>query len=226
MSAKLRELFILIGIGAALAIIMIVLLTLPGRQTTHDNDNIIQFGSHKWRVLDIQGNYALIISENIISHRMYHNTNQAVTWETSDIREYLNSTFLNTFNETDRARIRETIIINNDNPWLGTNGGENTKDKIFLLSIEEVVRYFGDSGQLENSPDGVSWIWDEYSETRIAQDITGSASWWWLRSPGFSPFGAASVSGNGILSVHGSDVFWSGGAGGGVRPALWLILYD
>ena len=186
---------------------------------------IIPFGNHNWRVLDVQGDRALIITENIISVRMYHNEFLAVTWETSEMRQYLNSIFLNSFSETDRARILETTLINNNNQWSGINGGNDTTDRIFLLCIEEVVQYFGNSGQLQNRPSQrLFWISDYYNNVRIARDAAGSATWWWLRSPGDLPYSAAGVTFDGSLSMYGNIVFWSGGVGGGVRPALWLNL--
>ena len=229
----------LVGMAVALAVIFSILM--PNlRDTQMPQFDIIQFGGHDWLVLDVQGDYALIITENIISHRMYHHTFEAVTWETSEIREYLNSTFFYTFSESDRIRIRETTIINNDNPWdfsdagryAATPGGNNTIDRIFLLSIEEVVQYFGDSGMLAigatmNANDrhndaiqglGAWRIFDQYSNTRIARDTAGSASWWWLRSPGSSPRRAAYVFDS--ISIDGAMVFLD--IGGGVRPALWL----
>ena len=94
------------------------------------------------------------------------------------------------------------------------------------MSIQEVVivSHFGDSGQLNNRPSDVWWISDRYDGARIARDLNGSASWWWLRSPGFDPNIAAVVYYNGDLFLTGNTVFWSGGVGGGVRPALWLRL--
>ena len=47
-----------------------------------------------------------------------------------------------------------------------------------------------------------------------------SASWWWLRSPGNNPNNAANGNNNGNLNLNGNNVDWSGGVGGGVRPAL------
>ena len=102
-----------------------------------------------------------------------------------------------------------------------------------MLSIDEVLRYFGDSGLVARGATmGVSGrdadvseglfsggIFDQYSEVRIAQDLGGSASWWWLRSPGFIPNNAANVSAHGRLYLNGYRVGWSGD---GVRPALWL----
>ena len=107
--------------------------------------DIIPFGNHDWRVLDVQGNRALIITEYVIGLRWYHYELTNVTWETSDIRRYLNSTFLNSFSEVERRQIIETTVINSDHPWdwsdwsspywyAFTPGGNNTIDKIFLLT--------------------------------------------------------------------------------------------
>ena len=42
---------------------------------------------------------------------------------------------------------------NPNNPWYGSMGGEDTQDKIFLLTIEDVVcKYFGDSSRLLYNP--------------------------------------------------------------------------
>ena len=62
------------------------------------------------------------------------------------MHDYLNGEFYNRFSENEKARIAETRVITNNNPWRqNINGGEDTTDKIFLLSIEEVVEHLGDS---------------------------------------------------------------------------------
>ena len=185
---------------------------------------IIPFGGFNWLVLDVQDNKALIITENVIFNRIYHHTLADVTWETSDIRRYLNYDFLSRFNLHDQNRIAATTVRNDDNQWLGSPGGNNTPDRIFLLSIEEVVRYFGDSGQLDNRPTNVWLISDEHDVARIARDLRGSASWWWLRSPGVVPSRAASVGRDGELNMQGGLVIWYSDIGGGIRPAMWLYM--
>ena len=184
---------------------------------------IIEFGGRNWLALDVQGNYALIITENtcIIGEGRYNLFRGAITWAGSSIRQYLNEIFLKSFSLQDRARIRETYVINNDNPWFGSNGGDNTRDRIFLLSIEEAVRYFGDSGQLQNRPPGIRWISDEYDSARIARNDAGTAIWWWLRSPGRYQHLAAGIDPGGVISLYGTGV---SNTSGGVRPALWLNL--
>ena len=112
---------------------------------------ILTFGRHQWRVLTVDGNSALIITESVIEQRAYHEEFAQVTWEHCDLRKYLNKQFYDTFDPTDRARILETRLTDCDNPWYGTKWGNPTVDKIFLLSITEVLQYFGDSGDVKNN---------------------------------------------------------------------------
>lgn len=139
------------------------------------------------------------------------------------MRKYLNGEFYNTFSEPDRVRIIEVVNENKDNPWYGTKGGNPTTDKIFLLSIDEVVKYFGDSGQLEtkNKNTGCDWckdeyfpwLTDQYDIARRAVDDTGMVQFWRLRSPGANGRLAANVMGNcGDEFEHGG-IGISGGGG-------------
>ena len=183
--------------------------------------DIITFGAYEWRVLDIQDDKALIVSENILEGKAYHSTGRSITWSVCSLRAYLNGEFYNSsaFSNEDRSRIFEVTNVNENNQWYGTPGGENTLDKIFLLSIAEVVQYFGDSGQLAN-PELAPSEWgidDQYNSNRIATH-NGEAYWWWLRSPGYDSNSASSVGSDGGILMYGPYVDYFGG----VRPALWL----
>jgi len=195
--------------------------------------DIITFGEYQWRVLDIKDGKALIITEGVIECRPYHETYMSVTWLDCDLREYLNGEFYNKFSNTDKARIIETNIINQNNQWYSTPGGITTNDKIFLLSLEEVVLYFGDSGDLANRPTEAWYIDDSYNASRIASTVqtlswngnvrwnAGEVCWWWLRSPGNYDIHAACVGSDGCIYVTGSNATNSYGC---LRPALWLNL--
>jgi hypothetical protein len=191
--------------------------------------DLIEFGGYEWRVLEVSDGKALIMTDKLIGFSTrYHGANEPVTWADCDLRAYLNGAFYNSFPDADRARIAATQNANNDNPWYddGTRGigGADTTDKIFLLSLEEVVKYFGDSGQLANQPQSdvyrIDNIDDAYNDARIAYDTNGEDWPWWLRSPGASGNGAASVSMDGQIYVRGNEVT----SGGYIRPALWLSL--
>ena len=113
--------------------------------------SIISFGDYNWRVLDIQNNAALVITEEIIEQRAYHDAYKDITWADCALRKYLNGEFYDKFNVTDKSRIIPVINKNPDNQWYGSKGGEDTQDSIFLLSLEEVCKYFGDSrSKLQN----------------------------------------------------------------------------
>ena len=182
------------------------------------------FGGYEWLVLEVQDQKTLLLSKHVLEERAYHRDSEDVTWETSDIRNYLNGKFYDSFNETDKARIAETQVKNSNNPWFSAAGGNNTTDKVFLLSLEEVMKYFGDSGQLADRKRPYNAWWgfsDQYSKARKAVSITKETpwSWWWLRCPGGSNTDAVIVSIGGVISVLGGYV---GKENGGVRPAMWI----
>ena len=150
---------------------------------------IIKFGGYDWRVLEVQNGKALIITEYVINVMAFDDygdhdddPNNGVyvyaEWENSSIRHWLNSEFIGSFNNTDKMRILDTLVINDDSllfqyPLFRLERGINTTDKAFLLSIDEVVEYFGDSGALRNMQSGYETgafmdIDDEYNETRSA----------------------------------------------------------
>ena len=133
--------------------------------------DVVRFGPYNWRVLEVRNNQALVLSEHVLFDRRYHHTWEAVTWETSEIRHYLNNDFFGRFSPQEQALIATATVTNDDNQWFGTPGGNTTLDRIFLLSIEEVVVFFGDSGQLTNRPAEAHFIWDEYNRARRAWNL-------------------------------------------------------
>jgi len=179
------------------------------------------FGQYDWRVLDVQDDRALLLSEDIIEQKAYNEEWEDVTWENSTLRIYLNGDFFyQQFDAEEQKSILEVSNANEDNPRFETSGGNQTKDRVFLLSIGEVIKYFGDSGEFGELKDGKkSYISDQYDSKRVAK-FNGSGSWWWLRSPGGNQDSAAGVIGDGYVGLSGGSV----GTEGGVRPALWLNL--
>ncbi len=154
-------------------------------------DSIV-FGRYEWHVFDIQKNTALIITECIIEQRTYHDNYIDITWADSSLRKYLNGEFYDSFSEVRKSRIISTLNKNFDNQWYGTKGGEDTRDSIFLLSLEEVAcQSFGDSSSKLYNPRKNQRYWferkDKNNSKRLAKlnDKEGCRCWWWwLRSPG------------------------------------------
>lgn len=195
----------------------------------------ISFGSYDWRVLALENNAALIITEYIIEQRAYHNAYLDITWADCSLRKYLNGEFYRQFSATDQSRIISVFNKNPDNPWYGSKGGADTQDCIFLLSIEEAVcQYFGDSSSTLYHRGKNQRYWferkDENNRKRIArlEPDKGGISWWWLRSPGRVNVKAGYIHGDGNIGIQGNNVLKGnisdGRCTGGVRPALWLKL--
>lgn len=194
----------------------------------------IVFGNYEWRVLDMHNATALIITENIIEQRAYHDAYKDITWSECSLRKYLNDEFYDKFTPVEKSRINPVINKNLDNPWYGTKGGADTRDNIFLLSLEEVTcQYFGDSSSKLFNPAKNQRYWfqrkDDNNSKRIAQNKNDRwYHWWWLRTPGrvnvkavyIHPDGNIGIQGNNILKGNIAD----GECKGGVRPALWLKL--
>ncbi|MGF7060557.1 hypothetical protein HNR33_004249 [Brassicibacter mesophilus] len=65
--------------------------------------SIIPFGGYNWRILDIKNNAALIITEEIIEQRAYHDAYKDIAWADCALRKYLNGEFYDKFNATDKS---------------------------------------------------------------------------------------------------------------------------
>lgn len=199
----------------------------------------IDFGGIQWRVLEERNGQVFLLSEYVLERRFYHEAVHDgfdITWANSDIRGWLNGEFYHRFTAEERSRIVHASVTTNPNPWFGTPGGGTTTDKIFLLSLEEVARYFGDSGELGRirTPETHGHLWglyeyrwwfinDQFNDNRKARYINGGYTWWFLRSPGYNTHYQSGVSGidyDGSFGVHAGGVFNRYG----VRPALWLKL--
>jgi hypothetical protein len=178
----------------------------------------VVLGKIQWQVLDIKEGKALLLSEKVLELAQYHHDLVEISWEQCDLRAYLNGAFLQRFSVEEQTLIVETMNTDNYNQWFGKNHGNVTNDKIFLLNIAEVVKYFGDSGQLRSHLP-MFYIQDQYSSARKAT-FENEESCWWLRSPGYHPEYAAVVDRDGDLIMHGHYVNY--GKEGGVRPALWI----
>lgn len=188
--------------------------------------NKITFGEYDWRVLTTKNRRALITTETIVELRWYHQTFAAVTWADSALRKHLNHEFYDKFSHDEKAKIITVTNQNSDNHWFKTKGGVDTTDRIFLLSLEEVCRYFGDStANLQNKGSQRWFIDDENNGKRQAKYANGF-HWWRLRSPGYYARTAASISAKGYVYVRGNGVYGRPKDGGGVRPALWLRLEE
>lgn len=181
----------------------------------------IEFGEYEkdqieWKVLDVQGNKALLISKYGLDCKAYNDECKAVTWEDCSLRKWLNDDFYNeAFTDEMKNMIIDSEITADKNPVYTTDPGNNTTDKLFLLSIPEAKKYFESDEERECKPTVYA------VKNGVTVNDSNNNCWWWLRSPGYGSDGAAYVYRNGAVYVRGSNVDCSYGA---VRPALWIDL--
>ena len=168
----------------------------------------------KWRVLQSENGEAFLLSDVILDKQLYNENDKYVTWEKSSLRAWLNKKFINTaFSDEEKEKINITEIVNQDNPAYGTEGGNNTSDKIFLLSSAEV----------DEKEDGKKYgfLNDETRKCKANSFSEMEIAFWWLRSPGYNSSSATEVFGYGRINRDGNNVYDNIA---GVRPALHLNL--
>ncbi|MBR3836284.1 MAG: hypothetical protein IKJ69_05820 [Clostridia bacterium] len=204
-----------------------------------------------WEILEKQGNRILLLSEFCLDWEFYYgnclNEGSASdnTWETSFIRKMLNRDFFeNSFKGIEKNIIITTQVKTLPNPIYGNNPGNTTQDKLFLLSSDEVIKYFaGKDGNplsdreldkekaylkafnapyfdLGNSSASTCILMaDKFDQDRI--NIYRDNCFWWLRTPGIEQNDVVTVTTEGAINFEGessmSDEI-------GIRPAMWIDL--
>lgn len=181
----------------------------------YEQDNIKINGKEeiKWQVLAKEDNKLFLISTKALDCQIYNDSYIDVTWETCSLRSWLNGTFLNAaFSKKEQALIQNTTVSADKNPEYDTDPGNETYDKVFLLSITEAEKYFATdaSRQCEQTA---------YAVVNGANGSSGSNCLWWLRSPGNYRNYPSYVYNDGEVYYYGTIVDNDNLC---VRPAMWI----
>lgn len=159
-------------------------------------------------------NHALLLSRYCLDALPYNEDGGDVTWEDSSIRVWLNGEFLESAFGGDPNGFICTTECKTKDGRSGTDGGENTTDRIFLLAVDEVTQYFPKESS-RRAPV------TEYAKEQGAEYDKNGNGWWWLRTPGKTQDMAAGVHTAGGVNYDGRDVDRTDLC---IRPALWLDL--
>ena len=189
----------------------------------------------EWLVLDYdaENDRTLLISRYGLDCRNYNSSHTSVTWETCTLRKWLNDTFLNkAFSKVEQRAILLTDVDNSISQhysrW-NTTGGNNTQDKVFILSYGEANKYFNvkywEAYGAENNtksrvaPTAYAIVQGAYTYSHDKNNDGRASGFWWLRSPGPIQCDAAYVYTDGSMNNGSvdSDCML-------VRPAFWLDL--
>ena len=183
----------------------------------------------KWRVLANADGQLFLLSDQNLEVFQYHTELENVTWETSAMRSWLNgydaysddNLLTAAFSADEQAAIAETSLVNDDNAYYGTDGGNNTTDRLFLLSLDEAEdrRYFPRFSSSRYAAN-TAYVADGGKLGSFMYEA-GELDSWWLRSPGPDNSMAAFVDEGGAVTFDGNPVNYRSFA---VRPAFNLNL--
>ena len=167
----------------------------------------------RWKVLDIQDGKALLISEQILDGRPYDKPYATNKWESCTLRQWLNNDFLDeAFTSYEQDSIVAANVTADANPQVGSDQGSDTKDKVFLLSINEAEKYFASDYDRQ-------CLCTSYASSHI--EYQWNYAGWWLRTSGVadkSYLQASFVTSVGSIACHGRTVQHDLA----VRPAMWV----
>ncbi|MBQ7500158.1 MAG: prolyl oligopeptidase family serine peptidase [Clostridia bacterium] len=187
----------------------------------------------EWTVLDVTGNKALLLSRYVLDVIPYNDKRTNVTWETCTLREWLNGEFYNAaFDKDEKEMIVDTPLENYDNPEFGTDGGNDTTDKVFLPDLYDITDPdygFSPGNNAHQSREcratqyaidrGAAVYCEAESKLFNGGTVYDGNCGWLTRSSGYDPTYAVSVYVDGTVCIGGDYVDHLNAA---VRPAVWI----
>lgn len=232
--AKLIILAVLLVIAAGVYVYMYQILPRQRRKQMLDYDNLkpgdhMLFGAYEqddktsngledieWLILDQDGDKYFVISYYALVCKPYTDDPATERWDQSPLRTWLNDDFYNqAFTAEEQAMILETNVPAHNIPQYEKDPGEDTVDRIYLLSNQEAEHYF-------------ATFLSKYCETtpyaRVRGDYTDcydDSCWWWLRTPGVISNDASHIYDD--LHVFYNGVYIQVEAIA-VRPCMWIDL--
>lgn len=184
----------------------------------YEQDNLTSNGKEgiEWLVLDKKNDKVLLISKHVLVDKAFDESGSNATWENCSLRKWLNADFINdAFSTAEQSKIQSTQVPADKNPKFDVDSGNPTTDKVFLLSVLEVEKYFSSAETKE--------LFDVVAGSNVSNP-------WWLRTSGASGsifnFSdglqncATLITIRGAISYGGNPV----GTAKGVRPAMWVSL--
>lgn len=172
-------------------------------------------------VYDDSCNGTWLLMKDIYENRAWHSSNTN-DYANSTIHSYLNSTFLNLFESNIKNAIKQVKIPyrkGHGTSTTVTSGSNGLSAKIFLLSTTETSFSYsymprGEGAELAY----FKGCTDNGSDSKRVAYLNGSATSWWLRSPG------CNVTSNRALAVGSAGTSGDTNCSNlrGIRPALIL----
>ena len=217
----------------------------------HDEESwhYFRYEPIKWRVLELNGDEALLVADREMDCAPFNLESADVTWETSTLRSFLNGydgtqnaagvsfadrpqdSFLGTaFSAREQAAILAAPVENPDNSYYGTECGEETADRVFILSNEEV--FAGENAGRHGFYPG-SGVDDPARRFRPTMYAMARGTWyspvegyrgngfWFMRTSGYTLSSVTYICDFGYIYSRGTDVSCNDS---GILPAIRVDL--
>ena len=204
-----------------------------------------------WDVLDETDDSVLLISHYILDVCRF-NDEYNVTWKNSNLRAWINNDFYNNgFSESEKKRILITKVDNSqtdeyrngidDYPSYRKKDDTDTDDRLFVLSLDEVKKYYGAHIIIDEygykhwfsngikstfTPYAAQRLYDErvkrdeqtgyYKERKNPIKVDNTDQDWWMRTESGWNTHIIMADQEGYIGVSGVLTY------GGVRPAMWV----
>lgn len=196
-----------------------------------------------WRVLEVADGTALLLADQCLDCAPYHTEYRDVAWEQSDLRSWLNGTLkghtdvygARSFTETaftgeELRSLMVSAISNESNYYYGTGCGSGTRDRVFLLSEEDVfhsekAKKYGFRLSDSDADPGRKMRPTAYAAARGAWQSVNSATagigFWFLRTNGYTRDNVVYAGEKGYLYNRGIPVTCPDA---GIVPAIRIRL--
>ncbi len=191
---------------------------------SYEQNNSLNDGKEpiEWLVLAVEGNKVLVISRYGLANQPYNKNSAGQTWSNCDLRTWLNGTFYRTaFSEDERNAILTTNVDESasqaSSMYPPSRLGDDTKDKVFLLSYAEAAKYLKDLNVRKCAPTAKA-VKDGGNKSDGAVVDGKRTCWYWLRSPAYK---------NNAMCVDWDGTFatcYISHTYGVVRPSMWISL--
>lgn len=183
---------------------------------SYEQDNRIENGKEplEWIVLDVRDNQAMLLSKYCIDTVIFYPKRVPMYWGKSDLRAWMNGAFLQEAFTPEQQACILTTTVKNSNPHGMKGAGDDTLDKIYLLSKSEVLHFFPELADRVAYP-------TEYAKSKgcTVDPVTGSCRWW-TRTSGARKMDICGMRLDGRISSYGmQDVDWPTNT---MRPVMWV----
>lgn len=140
-----------------------------GKADSNDNKEPL-----KWRVLEVENDTAILISDQIITYRSWNSYSANTTWDTSNVRRWLNSYSDDNGTAADSGFFYDAFCENEKNEIV------TIKDAVTLLEVEDATNsnygFINNESRMAVHTDYAAYL---KSQTSRWQDLINK---WWLNS--------------------------------------------